>query len=144
MECPIYGRGKTAVPINAEVQKKALKGYDRGEDPIACRPAEVLEPELDKAKEEIGDLAVDLDDALIYAIYPVTGKKFLKWKYGKEEPPEEVKAKTLDQVKAEDELVSKARAGLLVEKQAQSAPAKSENLRKTEAVGEPREQVDSL
>ena len=49
--------GKTAVPINREVQKKALKDYERGEEPITCRPAEVLEPELEKAKEEIGDLA---------------------------------------------------------------------------------------
>jgi pyruvate carboxylase subunit B len=45
--------GKTAVPINEEVQKKALKGYERGEEPITCRPAEVLEPEMEKAKEEI-------------------------------------------------------------------------------------------
>ena len=121
--------GKTAVPIDPEVQKKALKGYERGETPITCRPAEVLEPELPQAEEDVKGLAVDMDDTILYAIYPVTGKKFLKWKYGKEEPPEEVKAKTLDQVKAEDELVSKARAGLLVEKQAQTAPAKSENLR---------------
>jgi pyruvate carboxylase subunit B len=35
--------------------EKGLKGYDRGEEPITCRPAEVLEPELEKAKEEIGD-----------------------------------------------------------------------------------------
>ncbi len=121
--------GKTAVPIDPEVQKKALKGYARGEEPITCRPAEVLEAELPQAEEDVKGLAVDLDDTILYAIYPVTGKKFLKWKYGKEEPPEEVKAKTFDQVKAEDELVSKARAGLLVEKQAQAAPAKSENLR---------------
>ena len=121
--------GKTAVPIDPEVQKKALKGYERGEEPITCRPAEVLEPELPQAEEDVKGLAVDMDDTILYAIYPVTGKKFLKWKYGKEEPPEEVKAKTLDQVKAEDELVRKARAGLLVEKQAQAAPAKSENLR---------------
>jgi len=121
--------GKTAVPIDPEVQKKALKGYERGEEPITCRPAEVLEPELPQAEEDVKGLAVDMDDTILYAIYPVTGKKFLKWKYGKEEPPEEVKAKTLDQVKAEDELVQKARAGLLVEKQAQTAPAKSENLR---------------
>ena len=79
--------GKTAVPINPEVQKKALKGYDRGEEPITCRPAEVLEPELEKAKEDTQGLAVDLDDTLIYALYPVTGKKFLNWKYGKEQPP---------------------------------------------------------
>ena len=121
--------GKTAVPINPEVQKNALKGYERGEEPITCRPAEVLEPELPKAREEVKELAVDMDDLLIYALYPVTGKKFLKWKYGKEEPPEEVKPKTLAQVKAEEERVRKAKAGLLVEPPVKKAPDKSEALR---------------
>ncbi len=121
--------GKTAVPINPEVQKKALKGYDRGEEPITCRPAEVLEPELEKAKADTEGLAVDLDDVLIYALYPVTGKKFLKWKYGKEEPPQEVKPRTLEDAKAELEMLRKAKAGLLVEKSEKAAPAKSENLR---------------
>ncbi len=121
--------GKTAVPINPEVQKKALKGYDRGEEPITCRPAEVLEPELDKAKEDTKGLAVDLDDVLIYALYPVTGKKFLKWKYGKEQPPEAVKPRTLEEAKAELEFLKKAKAGQLVEKSTKAAPAKSENLR---------------
>jgi oxaloacetate decarboxylase alpha subunit/pyruvate carboxylase subunit B len=121
--------GKTAIPIDKEVQKKALKGYERGEKPITCRPAEVLEPELDKAKEEIGDLAVDLDDALIYALYPVTGKRFLKWKYGKEQPPQDVKPRTLQDAAAEQELIKKAKAGLLVEKLDKDAPDKSENTR---------------
>ena len=121
--------GKTAVPINPEVQKKALKGYDRGEEPITCRPAEVLEPELEKAKQDTEGLAVDLDDVLIYALYPVTGKKFLNWKYGKEQPPEEVKARTLEDAKAELEMLKKAKAGQLVEKSAKDAPAKGENLR---------------
>ena len=121
--------GKTAVPINPEVQKKALKGYDRGEEPITCRPAEVLEPELEKAKEDTKGLAVDLDDVLIYALYPVTGKKFLKWKYGKEQPPVEVKPRTLEDAKAELEFLKKAKAGKLVEKSDKAAPAKSENLR---------------
>ena len=121
--------GKTAVPINPEVQKKALKGYERGEEPITCRPAEVLEPELEKAKADTKGLAVDLDDVLIYALYPVTGKKFLKWKYGKEQPPQEVKPRTLEDAKAELELLNKAKAGKLVEKSEKAAPAKSENLR---------------
>ena len=121
--------GKTAVPINPEVQKKALKGYDRGEEPISCRPAEVLEPELDKAKKDTEGLAVDLDDALIYALYPVTGKKFLKWKYGKEQPPQEVKPRTLEDAQAEMELIKKAKAGQLVEKTQKAAPPKGENLR---------------
>jgi len=121
--------GKTAVPINAEVQKKALKGYSRGEEPITCRPAEVLPPELPQAQEDVKGLAVDLDDEIIYALYPVTGKKFLKWKYGKEEPPEEVKARTLEQAKAEDELIKKAKQGLLFEKPSKTAPEKSEDVR---------------
>ncbi|PID73532.1 MAG: carboxylase [Desulfobacterales bacterium] len=108
--------GKTAVPINEEIQKKALKGYDRGEEPITCRPAEVLEPELPKAKEEIGDLAVDQDDLVLYAMYPVTGKKFLMWKYGKEEAPPEVRAKSLEDALKEEDMVRKARAGKLYEK----------------------------
>ena len=120
--------GKTAVPIDPEVQKKALKGYERGETPITCRPAEVLEPELEKAKAEIGDLAVDLDDLVTYAIYPVTGRKFLQWKYGKEEPPAAVKPVTMEQVRKRDALVRKALAGELVEKK-KDAPSKGENLR---------------
>jgi pyruvate carboxylase subunit B len=114
--------GKTAVPIDAEVQKKALKGYARGEKPITCRPAEVIEPELEKAKQEIGDLAVDMDDLLIYALYPVTGKKFLQWKYGQEEPPASVRPTSMEQVKKRDELVKKALAGELVERKRKHRP----------------------
>ncbi|WP_054029417.1 pyruvate carboxylase subunit B [Desulfatitalea tepidiphila] len=121
--------GKTAVPIDPEVQKKALKGYERGEEPITCRPAEVIEPELEKAKKEIGDLAVDMDDLVLYAIYPVTGKKFLQWKYGKEEPPASVRPITLEDVEKRDALVKKALAGELVEKK-KDAPEKSDNARK--------------
>ncbi len=122
--------GKTAVPINPEVQKKALKGYPRGEKPISSRAASVLESELEKAKEATKGLVKDIDDTLIYALYPVTGMKFLKWKYGKEVPPPETKSITMEEVRKQDELVRKAKAGLLVEKPAKAAPAASENLRK--------------
>jgi oxaloacetate decarboxylase alpha subunit/pyruvate carboxylase subunit B len=114
--------GKTAVPIDPELQKKALKGYPRGEKPITCRPAEVLEPELEKAKAEIGDLAVDLDDLILYAQFPVTGKKFLEWKYGKSEPPASVKPITMEEVRKKDELIKKARAGKLIEPKGDTPP----------------------
>lgn len=120
--------GKTAVPIDKEVQKKALKGYERGEEPITCRPAEVLEPELEAAKAEIGDLAVDMDDLVLYAQFPVTGRKFLSWKYGKAEIPAEVKPITMEKVRHRDELVKKALAGELVER-SKDAPEKSGNCR---------------
>jgi oxaloacetate decarboxylase alpha subunit/pyruvate carboxylase subunit B len=120
--------GKTAVPINPELQKKALKGYPRGETPITCRPAEVLEAELEKAKAEIGDLAVDLDDLILYAQFPVTGKKFLEWKYGKSEPPASVKPITHEEVKKREALVKKALAGKLVEVR-EDLPVKSQAVR---------------
>jgi pyruvate carboxylase subunit B len=120
--------GKTAVPINPEVQQKALKGYPRGEEPITCRPAEVLEPELEKAREEVGSLAKDIDDVILYAQFPVTGKKFLEWKYGITPAPDSVRPISLDEVKKRDEILKKAKAGELVEKK-QNTPAKTEAVR---------------
>jgi len=121
--------GKTSVPIDPEVQKKALKGYPRGETPIDSRPAAVLEPELDQAKEEIGDLAVDQDDLILYTLYPVTGKKFLKRKYGKEPVPDDVKARTLDDAKAMINTLKKIRKGEITIPENQDIPEKGENLR---------------
>ena len=108
--------GKTTHPINKEVQKKALKGYPRGETPITCRPGSVLEPEMDKVKEDIKDLAKDIDDLVLVALYPVTGKRFLKWKYGLTPVPKDVLPKTIEQVIKEEELITKALSGELTSK----------------------------
>ncbi len=121
--------GKTAVPIDPELQKKALKGYERGEEPITCRPADVLEPELEQAKKDTEGLAQDLDDVVLYGLFPVTGKRFLKWKYGKEDPPPEVKPRTIEEIKEEDELVKLAKLGHLVRKIERKAPPKTDALR---------------
>ena len=75
--------GKTPTEIDPEVRAKALKGYSRGETPITVRPGDILEPELDSAREKIGDLAKNEEDLLIYALYPTTGKEFLEKKYKK-------------------------------------------------------------
>jgi len=126
----VYGLyGKPPAPIDPEVQKLVLKGSDRGEEPITCRPADTLEPELEKAKEAVKDISQDMEDVLIYALYPTTGLRFLRWKHGLEEAPPETKAKTLEDVKREDELIAKARAGELVEKVEKPAPAKGPGLR---------------
>ncbi|GAB6143391.1 pyruvate carboxylase subunit B [Desulfocicer niacini] len=122
--------GKTAIPIDPEVQKKALKGYERGETPITCKPAEVLKPELEDAKKIIGDLAVDDDDLILYTLFPVTGKKFLQIKYGKEAVPNSMKPITMEEVAARDELIRKAKAGDLVEKTTtKDVPEKTDALR---------------
>jgi len=108
--------GKPPAPIDPEVQKMVLKYYKRGQTPVTCRPADLLEPELDQAKEMVKDFTREIGDVLTAAIYPITGLRFLKWKHGLETPPPEVKPKTLEDVKREDELIAKAKAGQLVEK----------------------------
>jgi len=114
----VYGLyGKPPAPIAPEVQEIVLKYYKRGKTPVTCRPADILEPELDKAKEAVKDFTQDIGDILIAAIYPITGLRFLRWKYGLETPPPEVKPKTMEDVRREDELIAKAKAGKLVEKE---------------------------
>jgi pyruvate carboxylase len=108
--------GKTTEPINPEVQKKALKDYPRGEEPITVRPGSILQPEMEEVKTQFSDLAKDIDDEVLCALYPVTGKRFLKWKYGQEEVPAEFKAKTMEQVEKEQELIRKALSGELTSK----------------------------
>jgi pyruvate/oxaloacetate carboxyltransferase len=105
----VYGLyGKTPTPVDPKVQKKVLKGYKRGETPVTGRAADYLEPELDQARERLGDLAKDDYDLLIGAIYPSTGEQFLKWKYGLEEKPREVMGKTLEDIRKEDEAMAAA------------------------------------
>jgi len=118
--------GKPPAPVDPEVQKIVLKGYARGEKPITSRAADILEPELEKAKGATKGIAKDIGDVLTYALYPTTGMRFLRWKYGLETPPPEVKPKTLDEVKREDELIAKLKAGKLAEKE---AAAKGSSLR---------------
>ncbi len=66
--------GRSIAPFDPEVQKKALKG----EKPIDCRPADLLKPELDKLKKEIGSLAQSLEDVLSYALFPQVAKEFFE------------------------------------------------------------------
>ncbi len=119
----VYGLyGKPPAPIDARVQRIALHEYSRGSKPITTRAADTLEPEMEKAREKVKDLAQNERDVLIFALYPTTGLRYLRWKYGKEEPPAETKPKTIDDVKREDEIIEKAIKGLLVEKAPSGAP----------------------
>ncbi|MFH1638808.1 MAG: pyruvate carboxylase subunit B [Chloroflexota bacterium] len=79
----IYGLyGKSPAPIDPDVQEQALKYYKAGKTPITCRPADLIEPELERAKEATRGIAKDIGDVLIAALYPITGLAFLKKKYG--------------------------------------------------------------
>ena len=126
----VYGLyGRPPVPIDPRVQKIVLHGYPKGEKPITCRAADTLEPEMEKARDAVKDLAQDERDVLIYALYPTTGLRFLKWKYGKEQPLPETKPKTLEDVKREDELIEKALKGQLMEKALVGAPGSGAPMR---------------
>ena len=96
--------GKTPAPMDPEVQKHILKGYERGETPTTGRPGDILAPEWDKAVADTKAIAKNEGDILIYALYPTTGMRFLKWKYNLEPVPAEVKGKTLEQIALEDEV----------------------------------------
>lgn len=115
--------GKTTLPIDKKIQKKALKNYPKGETPIKTRPGDKIEPELAKRQKDVKDLAKNLDDALICALYPLTGKRFLKWKYDHEQVPDEVKPKTMEHVEKEQKMVRKALSGELSLKKKKEKPA---------------------
>jgi oxaloacetate decarboxylase alpha subunit len=75
--------GLTPAPVNTELQKRALNG----DDPVTCRPADLIKPELDRLKDEVGRLAKDegfprasdpMEDVLTYALFAQVGMKFLK------------------------------------------------------------------
>lgn len=76
----LYGR--PPFPVDPDIQKQVLANYEKGSSPISCRPADLIEPELDKAKEATEGIAKDMGDVLIYAINPNDGMRFLKNKYG--------------------------------------------------------------
>jgi pyruvate carboxylase subunit B len=96
--------GKTPAPMDKAVQQHILKGYERGETPTTGRPGDILEPEWDKAVADTKGIAKNEGDILIYALYPTTGMRFLKWKYGLEPIPADVKGKSLEQIALEDEV----------------------------------------
>ena len=75
--------GATAAPVNAELQARVLDG----KEPITGRPADLLEPEMDRLTEELRELAKaesmkladnEIDDVLIYALFQQVGINFLK------------------------------------------------------------------
>ena len=66
--------GRVPGEVNEEVRRKAI-----GDDEvITCRPADLLEPELEKYRAEAGELAKNDEDVLSYALFPQVAAKFLK------------------------------------------------------------------
>ncbi|MBI5584651.1 MAG: pyruvate carboxylase subunit B [Deltaproteobacteria bacterium] len=107
----LYGLyGKTPTEPDPEVRAKALKKYSRGTEPITCRPADVIEPEMQHARERVQDISgADKFDVMTAAIYDQTGTKFVRIKHGLEPLPAAMKGKTLEDVAAEDKLIAECK-----------------------------------
>lgn len=78
--------GATPAPVNKELQAKVLA---EGEEVITCRPADLLEPELEKLTKALLEEAAaknitlakgdnQIDDVLTYALFNQIGLKFLE------------------------------------------------------------------
>jgi len=67
------GYGRAPAPVDAELQCKAIGR----EALIEGRPADLLKPELAALRQEIGDLALNDTDVMIFAMFPEIGRAFL-------------------------------------------------------------------
>jgi pyruvate carboxylase subunit B len=54
-------------------------------EPITCRPADLLKPGLDQARQEAGHLATSEEDVLSYALFPEIAKDYFLWRDGRRE-----------------------------------------------------------
>ena len=71
--------GKTPVQIDPEFQKKILGA----EEPITCRPADLLKPELEEMRKECADWTEQEEDVLTYAMFPKVAPKFFEQRRNK-------------------------------------------------------------
>lgn len=82
------GYGAPVSPPRAELLDNLAQADGQEIRPAPARPGAAVPPELDAAKEAVANLTDDIDDALIYALYPQTGERFLRIKHGVDEPPD--------------------------------------------------------
>lgn len=76
--------GRSSVPISDEIKRLII-----GDEPtIDCRPADLIEPQMAKFREEIKEYVQQEEDVLSYAIFPQVALDFFKWR--KEQPENKV------------------------------------------------------
>jgi oxaloacetate decarboxylase alpha subunit len=75
--------GQTVKPFNKEVQKKAIGDTE----PITCRPADLIEPQLPKFREECKEWIEQDEDVLSYALFPQVALDFFKYRKEQRENP---------------------------------------------------------
>ena len=80
--------GQLPAPVNEEVRKKAIGD----EEVISCRPADLLQPELNKYREEIKDIMEQEEDVLSYALFPQVAMKFFEARKAAKNPAPKAEA----------------------------------------------------
>jgi oxaloacetate decarboxylase alpha subunit len=86
--------GATPAAVNAQLQERVLNGAE----PVTCRPADLLDPELERQTKKFNHIAIErkinvaddvIDDVLTYALFPQIGIRFLQNRDNPEafEPP---------------------------------------------------------
>lgn len=68
--------GQTVKPFDKEVQKKVVGD----KEPITCRPADLIEPQLEQLKKEVEPYAEQEEDVLSYALFPQVAKEFFQYR----------------------------------------------------------------
>ncbi len=76
-EVKLYLQGKYGTPpgtVNSRVRQQAIGN----EIVIDCRPADLLKPEMENLKQQVGELAESAEDILTFAMFPEVGRDFLE------------------------------------------------------------------
>ena len=68
--------GQTVKPFNPEVQKKCIGDTE----PITCRPADLIKPQLADIEKEMAQWKQQDEDVLSYALFPQVATEFFKYR----------------------------------------------------------------
>ena len=68
--------GQSVLPVDPEVRKKVIGD----KEPITCRPADLIENELDKLEKEMAQYKQQDEDVLTYALFPQVAMDFFKYR----------------------------------------------------------------
>lgn len=86
--------GQTVKPFNPEVQKKAIGD----EEPITCRPADLIPNELESLEKEMAGYKQQDEDVLSYALFPQVATEFFKYREAQKTKIDAAKADTENKV----------------------------------------------
>ena len=84
--------GQTVKPFNPEVVEKVL-GEDK-KNAITCRPADLIEPQLQKLEEQMKEWKQQDEDVLSYALFPQVALEFFKYREAQQTGTDPCKADT--------------------------------------------------